>query len=39
MARFHEFGLLATERYRPGVTPIQAMEEYLRNRLATRNSA
>jgi hypothetical protein len=39
MARFHEFGLLATERFQPTVTPIQSMEDYLRGILAQRNNA
>lgn len=39
MARFHEFGLLATERFQPQVSPVEAMEEYLRRQLRERTNA
>jgi hypothetical protein len=34
--RLHEFGLLTNERFRPEVSPIQAVEEYLRTLLQER---
>jgi hypothetical protein len=39
MARFHEFGLLATQRYQPEVSPVQAMKEYLKQQLLERANA